>query len=505
MINPDRATLDFLNRFSDDSKQLGEQWHKEGRVKQIFGNHLLIRGRVETPGGVLLETSLALKGDVWQGDSDTPEGEDCAGLYATMLERLERGRNLPESPNEVGDVPMPVLLEQRHGRELTDSEEAYLGKLEKRYRKFAVDGAVYDHDLIRLEPRWEVTGYDALELWPSPPEDIQGFWNYIAYAFDKRGFGFPKFMEPVTDLEHTGSMLESWEREREVAEWSERIGRFASESAEPPVTASGDLRMLITTNEARLQWRDGEGESFVALDTPAILELVEKDDAGLLELDAGSDFLWTSYLHYRGKAGSEEMRLESDLAARFLNELFGRETLAPLLVTLDDEPFDRAGGELSWRCIPRGGGWELQLMMADGEAVPHALRLLPGEPNLYLSDEAVFPGPPAWLDGERRSPPRTVRLVEEHLEFSQRRDVPNPLELDHIPASARVVDEEGHVVRIQVQRLNPDRGLGTRRNEAPGCHQQGSTSGIHRYCVASNRIWLRSGSRSSGATSVITW
>ena len=65
MINPDRATLDFLNSFSPESQQKGEEWHREGCVTQIFGNYLLIRGRVESPEGENIETTLTIKGNGW--------------------------------------------------------------------------------------------------------------------------------------------------------------------------------------------------------------------------------------------------------------------------------------------------------------------------------------------------------------------------------------------------------------------------------------------------------
>ena len=317
MTNPDRATLDFLNSFSEESRVRGEEWHREGRVSQIFGNYLLIRGRVESPeSGEGMETSLMLRGDGWEGESTSAEGRDCPGLYATMLERLERGRNLPESPNEIDDTPLPVLLEEKLGRELSGTEEAYLAKLEKRYRRFAVEGEVFDHDLLRLEPRWEVAGYEALELWPVAPVNIAEFWNYIAYALDKRGFEFPGFMAGVTDLEHVRSKLMSWEYEREVARWSERIGAFAEGAGPDCDRMAGELRLEVTTNEARLQWKGQDEESFVTLESPGILDLIDKHDAGRLELDGDSDLLWASYLNYRGKAGTEDIRLELEFACR---------------------------------------------------------------------------------------------------------------------------------------------------------------------------------------------
>ena len=413
MTNPDRATLDFLNRFSEESRTKGEEWHREGCVSQIFGNYLLIRGRVEPPeGGEAIETSLMLRGDGWEGESTSSQESDCPALYATMLERLERGRNLPESPNEIGDTPLPVLLEEKLGRELSSSEEAYLAKLEKRYRRFAVEGEIFDHDLLRLEPRWEVAGYEALELWPSPPANIAEFWNFIAYTLDKRGFELPRFMAGVTDLEHVRSKLMSWEYEREVADWSERIGAFAGGKSPDAERTSGELRLEITTNEARLQWKGADEDSFVTLESSGILELIDKHDSGRLELDGDSDLLWASYLNYRGKAGTEDIRLELDLAGRFLNEQFRRENLVSKLVDLDGNPFDRNGGELRWSCVPDEGAattaWRLDLLMMDGEVIPHSLRLLRGAKNLYLSDEAVFPGPAAWCEGTEVLPSYSI-------------------------------------------------------------------------------------------------
>ena len=413
MTNPDRATLDFLNRFPDESRIKGEAWHEEGCVAQIFGNYLLIRGRIEPPeGGDAIETSLMLRGDGWEGESSSAEGSDCPGLYATMLERLERGRNLPESPNEIGDTPLPVLLEENLGRELYTSEEAYLAKLEKRYRRFAVEGEIFDHDLLRLEPRWEVCGYEALELWPTPPGNIAEFWNFIAYALDKRGFEFPDFMTGVTDLEHVRSKLMSWEYEREVADWSERVGSFSAVKDHDTGRLSGEFRLEITTNEARLQWKETGEESFVTLESTGILGLIEKHDDGRLELDGDSDLLWASYLNYRGKAGVEEIRLEMELAGRFLNELFRRQALCSRLVDLDGKPFDQNGGELRWSCVPdelaSTASWRLNLLMIDGEVVPHALRLLRGAKDLYLSDEAVFPGPAAWCEGTEVLPSYSI-------------------------------------------------------------------------------------------------
>ena len=68
-MNPDRATLNFLNSFPEDARKRGEMLQKDGAVTQIFGNHLFIQGRVEDEAGTF-RTSLRLQGNRWFGSWD---------------------------------------------------------------------------------------------------------------------------------------------------------------------------------------------------------------------------------------------------------------------------------------------------------------------------------------------------------------------------------------------------------------------------------------------------
>ncbi|MDC0265208.1 ATP-dependent helicase, partial [bacterium] len=117
-LNPDRATLNFLNSFPEPVRKRGEDLQEEGAVTQIFGNHLFIQGRVEDKSGTH-RTTLRLQGNRWFGSCST-EDEDTAGavMFAAMLERLHRGEDLPESPNEFDDTPVVDLIEEKLDREL---------------------------------------------------------------------------------------------------------------------------------------------------------------------------------------------------------------------------------------------------------------------------------------------------------------------------------------------------------------------------------------------------
>jgi len=103
-MNPDRATLNFLNSFPEEARNRGEDLQEDGAVTQIF----------------------------WFG-SCTAEDDTIAGacMYATMMERMHRGEELPESPNEFDDTPVIDLIEDKLDRELDDKEADFVTKVEK--------------------------------------------------------------------------------------------------------------------------------------------------------------------------------------------------------------------------------------------------------------------------------------------------------------------------------------------------------------------------------------
>jgi hypothetical protein len=113
-MNPDRATLNFLNSFPEESRKRGDMLQKDGAVTQIFGNHLFIQGRVEDESGTH-RTSLRLQGNRWFG-SCTAEDDLVSGAcqYATMMERMHRGEDLPPRPERADPVGTVELVAREH-------------------------------------------------------------------------------------------------------------------------------------------------------------------------------------------------------------------------------------------------------------------------------------------------------------------------------------------------------------------------------------------------------
>ena len=433
-MDHDRAVQAFFARFPDTIRREAERLRAEGAIKQIFGGPTFIQARVEDLSDVYRVT-LRLRNNVWEYELRGPESEHPALLCATMMERLERGDSLPDSPNEVENLTLTARLEESLGRELAPDEDRFIDKLERRYKKYTLEEALFDTDLVRLNPKWPVESYDPITLWPTPPSDIIEFWNYIASAFDKKKLHYPSFMASITDRDATRSKLQSWEDERDAAEWGERFQQVLGEAEIIPDHAS--LRLRMTTREARLQINSGEGWENIANDLDA-QRLRTSLDEGRIILDPQSRLLWTlwSPSEASGEPAPASRRVSTPGTPALLGRLFAQTSLHERLVTLDEIPFHRAEQPLRWACTlleatPTSPSvYQLQLLEPDGEPVPYDLILLPGTQPLYLSDDGVFPGPPAWTQDAEVSPrvdiPRKVLESEDGFEFLRRLGVDPP-------------------------------------------------------------------------------
>ncbi|MEK7952155.1 DEAD/DEAH box helicase [Luteolibacter soli] len=443
-MNPDRATLNFLNSFPEEARKRGERLQKDGAVTQIFGNHLFIQGRVEDETGTF-RTSLRLQGNRWFG-SCTAEDEVIAAAcqYATMMERMHRGEDLPESPNEFDDTPVLDIIEEKLGRELDDKEADFVSKIEKRYRRYVIEGELHDHDMVRITPRWEITTYEPLELWPMPPGDILEFWNYLAYAFYKKKLPYPEFMNVITDLAHVQKKMADWEQEREVASWYDRIEQVNERPPQdPPVEVA--FRLVATINEARIEVKEGANGLWTQIREKNDIErFVTMHHQAALRMDAPSQVLWEHFLAYYRDHNDITFDFDTEEACRFMNRVFRQPALKGYLVNLDEREFKVVTDALKWVCEDDPydpNSFALQLVTAGGENVSHSVRMLPGRKELYQSDETVFPGPPRWLEETEVMPryliPKRVIDSLEGVEFLRKIGASLPESL-----KKRVVDLE---------------------------------------------------------------
>ncbi len=380
-LNPDRATLNFLNAFPEKVRERGTKLQKDGAVTQIFGNHLFIQGRVEYEFGVH-RVSLRLQGNRWYG-SCTTEDPDVAGaaMFATMMERMYRGQDLPESPNELNEIPILDVLEEKLGRELDDKEAEYINKLEKRYRRFAIEQEIHDHDMVRLNPRWEISSYEPLELWPVPPTNILEFWNYIAYAFTKKRLPFPQFMESITDLEKVQRKIREWEQDREVGTWYDRIQSVNERPPQPP-RIGFHMRLVSTINEGHFEYRYNLKQEWMPIREKADLDpILDQYNNAALRMDVQSEILLKHLAAYVEQEGALVLDLDSEAACALMNKLFHQPSLKGYLVNLDENYFKVVTAPLKWVCQDdpiNPDCFALQLVTSTGMNVSLSVRQLSG-------------------------------------------------------------------------------------------------------------------------------
>lgn len=421
-MSPDRATLNFFNAFSEDLRKEGERLQENGSVVQIFGNHLSIQGRVEE-NGTLCRTVLRLLEDKWEGQCSCYEGSRCPSVVATMIERLARDGNIPAAPNEFEDQSITELLEEKLERPLTPPEAQFVEKLERRYHRYETEGQLVDHDIVRLHPKWPVESYDPIQLWPVPPSNIVEFWNYIAYHFRNKNLSYPTFLDAITDYSAVEEQMREWEREQAEDIWRQTVCAYAEPEKESILPVQ--FRLLLTSSEARLQWRAQDSDEFVTLQQKSELtDLRERHDRGSLRMDGSSGLIWENFLVALGESEGLTLRLENPEQASVINRLFHNPEMAGCLVNLDEQQLRLETRPMRWACYESEESaydMDLRLMTVDGELVPHSVRILPGNENLYLGDEAAFPGPPFWGEGTEVQPvyqiPRRVIWSEAGVAF----------------------------------------------------------------------------------------
>jgi len=374
---------------------------------------------------------LSKKGAKWFGKSDADDDLNDTAICAVMLEG--------ESHDEGEGVTLlqkslQEILEEKLSRQLAPSEEAYLEKVEKRYERYRAIGEIHDHDLVRLNSRWPIQSYDPLKLWPVRPSNSVEFWNYLAAALVERKLVYPAFLECITDLAGTRDKLETWRQQEDLPRWAARIRSYSQRTIVPIVSA--ELRLLITTGEARFQILETESGKWRTMSEVELDELILLDKQSALQLPLPSRLILVSANHWLRGQVNPVVKLEEQEAAQWMASLFIQKELTGHLVTLDEAPFQFASEPLRWTAkeVKDAAGKtktiSLQLCDAQGNEPPKPLRNLPAARPLYLSADMVFHGPASFEETTTAHStidiPMEALSTEEGIRFFEKLNVELP-------------------------------------------------------------------------------
>jgi hypothetical protein len=346
--------------------------------------------------------------DGWSGFTDYDETSgDSEELHdlalCSVLVALHKSHFQADPFSKAATEPFQITVEKKLGRALSLDEAGYIAKIEKRLQRALLVGQIFDHDMVRLHPKWSIQSIEPLALWPSKPRTALEFWNHIALALDEKGLGFPAFMRPVTDLEGTRERLREWRQTRTVPQWVERIRKFASSTAASRPLRVCDFRLIITTSEARLQMREVDGV-FQNVSGQQMAALRKDHARGVFAMDSHAELLLLACFCHVGESAPDSYRLDVEMNATWLNSLLHQAQLRSRLLTLDEQPFEHPAEPLVWSAEERAteGTLQLRLVTAASREAPSPLRVLPGAETLYLGPESVFRGP-VWFGEDTRA------------------------------------------------------------------------------------------------------
>ena len=346
--------------------------------------------------------------DGWEGESDAEEELHELALCAALIAMQKDAAHLFPKPREVQE-PFQVTIERSIGRQLLPDENLYLSKVEKRFQRIQSVGQIFDHDMVRLHPKWSIESIEPLALWPETPATVREFWDCVAFALDEKGLAIPAFLRRATDLTAIRERLRSWKQASTVPQWQERIRKFTAvdEGDAPAGRSQRDFRLLITINDVRLQMSNGEAGAFETVPALALDELRKEYNRGALAMADAAELLLLACLQLFEAGAADVIRLDVTRHAVWLGGLFQQPALASRLLTLDETPFQRIEAPLRWAGDDAADGavFHLRLETAEGLPPPDPLRSLPGASPLYMSVDSVFQGP-AWFGDDTRVEPR---------------------------------------------------------------------------------------------------
>jgi len=445
----------FLEIVPSKTRKRGRGYFHNGAVLELNCVEPDRLYRAVVRGGEDYQVSLEYEDRVWTGDCSCPMAYSCKHTVAAMLELQKRATengeiastNMVSLPSHrpASRIPQPPRsplydrLKAQLGRELVQVEAQFVQTVQ-RLHAMASTRSLTDNDIGPLSPGRRFYGWQPLELWPERPPDDFYLWLYIAWEMRRREADWPKFMEAITDFSLIETEMSQWERRREILRWHNWFRTFRGQA---PAAEEGvlELRLVVLSEQARLEWRTDPNGAFAELKQRHAKTFAEKFERGELEIQAESLPLWGATFkpwHYDSWWSFDY----SNMTARpVLNRLLRMPLPADRVVTVDGQPLRRWSEPLRLNLRPPGkktDDYHLALTTHDGARAPRIFCTLSGNPTLYLTETGLFSGPPPnALDGETiRAIPALALETTEGVHFLHANQIPLP---EHLAPKVRTV------------------------------------------------------------------
>ena len=457
-----RAADRFLRLVPAQTRARGRSYHANGQVVEVTCVKPDEAYTAIVRGGEDYAVTLNYADRNWAADCSCPMHYDCKHTVAAMLEVQKRWAeespakpiptlppaNKPAKQKPPRDlrplVPQPPAsplyerLVDQLGRPLDFPEAGFIRKIQTLYAN-AGYRQLTENDLSQLFPRHFGYGWVEVDLWPKKPKDDYELWLYLAVELRRRKIPLPGYMEAITDFTTLEAGIKKWQRQKEVAQWQDW---FASHEPNVAPTADTlDLRLAFLDEEARLQWRTQPDGPFADLKQAQAKRFGENVERGTLTIAPEALPLWSALYKPWSYESWWSIRYNSEASRLPLNRLIRLALPPERFVNGHGEPLARPAEPLRLQLNPpakNGEDYELRLTTAEGQEPPPIRFVLSGHPTLYITDTAIYAGPPknALEHDSRKAIPAPALETAGGIRFLHALNLPLP---EHLAERTKII------------------------------------------------------------------
>ena len=409
--------LEFIDDFDERTRIKGDAYFRKGAVLGIDSHDNGKTYLANVVGSFHYEVTLAHTKEGWEGDCTCPVEYDCKHVFAAAkallaqytsdevralasLERIpKRTAKSKTTVTKNGDT-LAQLAILALGRNLTRGEHDICSRIRSTYKNCALRQEITSWDFHQMGFASPGIPYGTLDIWPKFPTSEREFWLYVAYALQKAGVNYPKFLKPVTDFKKIEKRMAEWQREREVERWKDQLEEF--KTADGPAgqmeIPEYELRLVIQTAAAVVEWKSPQAQEFERVKQNQWQNLRDQLPSGKARLAVASQALFQCFEKretFSPNPGT--LKFDSPEERKLLSVVLRTPGLEVCTVNEAGQPLRRETQSLRWKLAPPenpDGNYRFHLITADGTPAPRILTTLSGSPPLYVTTDAIHPGPP---------------------------------------------------------------------------------------------------------------
>ena len=400
--------LVFLSDFDPAVREQGEALYNAGGVSRIKRHPNGAKYIVEFNGSEFHRVELYFVDECWESDCTCPKIVLCKHAYAAMravmgVKPVGPGRgpvsvkpDLEKIKAAIAPVTLQERLEGALGRKLVPAEQRFVKVIRDVFGRVQANGHVTGWDLQTLGITCLGYSWERPSLWPSLPRDEFTFWLYLAHALRAHKVALPPFMEAISDPEPIHLSLDKWERTKRIADWEDRLKKqedWVGTSAYHVI----DVRLRIHRSTVSLDvWSEQTGE-FLPVKKAQMKRFHTDYSYGRLQIAGDAFPIWQFFadpIYYAREPILELNEMRNKLG---LSRLVRMPSVRNRIATESGQPYQWPQERLRWDMVEPerdDGDYRARLVLPDGLPVPAINAVLPGDPTLYLTEEAVFEGPP---------------------------------------------------------------------------------------------------------------